>query len=77
MIFLNDDHNRPCISSLLAAYINNVNLITDSFILRSVKSLALSRGGIEVKIVTYAPFGSHRRLTVPLSNMSALAARNG
>ncbi|EDV27092.1 uncharacterized protein TRIADDRAFT_22849 [Trichoplax adhaerens] len=43
---------------------------------RSVKSLALTRGGIDVKITTYGPFGMHRQLTVPLSNMSAMAKRN-
>lgn len=43
--------------------------------LRSVKYLILRKGGREVTIVTYAPTGSNRMLTLELENLSCKDSR--
>ncbi|KFB44404.1 AGAP005148-PB-like protein [Anopheles sinensis] len=45
------------------------------FTLRSVRYLILRRGGNEVSVVTYAPFGTNRIMDVPLKYVSAQESR--
>lgn len=45
------------------------------YTLRSVRYLILRKGGGEVTLVTYGPFGKNRMMTVPLSNISCKEMR--
>lgn len=46
------------------------------YTLRSVRYLILRKGGSEVTLVTYGPFGKNRMMTVPLSDISCREMRN-
>lgn len=45
------------------------------FTLRSVRFLILRKGGLDVTLVTYGPFGKNRIMTVPLKSISAQQPR--
>lgn len=45
--------------------------------LRSVRYLVLKKGGKEITLVTYSPFGKNRLMTVPLENVCCKEARTG
>lgn len=45
------------------------------FTLRSVRFLILRKGGRDVTLVTYGPFGHNRIMTVPLKSISAQQPR--
>lgn len=46
------------------------------YTLRSVRYLILRKGGGEVTLVTYGPFGKNRMITVPLRDISCTEMRN-
>lgn len=45
------------------------------FTLRSVRFCILRKGGEQVTLVTYGPFGKNRMMTVPLKCLSAQESR--
>ncbi|XP_055343190.1 transmembrane protein 223-like [Paramacrobiotus metropolitanus] len=47
------------------------------YALRSVAMLVLRKGGQQVTVMTYAPFGFTRSFTVPIDNMTAKQGRQG
>lgn len=46
-----------------------------AYTLRSIRYLVLRKGGNQVTLVTYAPFGKNRMMTVDLKYVSAQEAR--
>lgn len=46
-----------------------------TFTLRSVRYLVLHKGGKDVSLVTYTPFGPNRIMKVPLTDISAHESR--
>lgn len=46
------------------------------FTLRSVRYLILRKGGKQISLITYTPFGENRILTVDLSDISCKESRS-
>ncbi|RZC35659.1 TMEM223 domain containing protein [Asbolus verrucosus] len=75
---INLGENKYRNSLALIAFIIGYGILTVTWMytLKSVRYLILCKGGKNVAIVTYTPFGKNRMFTVNLNNVNCKEARN-